>query len=130
MNTTSLTRIQDPNLFQERFDAIMKRKSSPLLTTASELALGIPTWTKWSSHIGVFISGGHDPNVSAEIESFKKDVKYPLVLRALEATINVSEPNMANFVDSIKAWTGVDSTIRWTTASDASRLWEPLLNTW
>ncbi|KAL5521927.1 hypothetical protein ACEPAF_1781 [Sanghuangporus sanghuang] len=37
---------------------------------------------------------------------------------------------MANFVASIKAWTSVDSTIRWTTASDAPRLWEPLLNPW
>ncbi|KAL5521928.1 hypothetical protein ACEPAF_1782 [Sanghuangporus sanghuang] len=89
MNTTSSTSSHGPNCFQERFDAMMKnplnngRKSSSLLMEASELALGIPAWAKWSSHIGVFISGGHDPDVSAEIESFKRDVTYPLTLKTL-----------------------------------------------
>ncbi|KAL5521924.1 hypothetical protein ACEPAF_1778 [Sanghuangporus sanghuang] len=126
----------DPITLRKYYDVVIKSmmkfgiKSSPPSMAASDLARKTPAWTKWSAHIGVHISGGHDPGVSTEIENIRRNVKYPLAVKTLEATINVSQPNMANFVASIKAWTSVDRTIQWDAASDAPRLWEPLLNTW
>ncbi|KAL5480533.1 hypothetical protein ACEPAI_1803 [Sanghuangporus weigelae] len=135
MESFLLAKGYDPERFRGYYDLVINNlanllKLAPRSIAASDLANNQAAWDKWSQGVGLYISGGGDEQFEAEIESICDSVKYPLALKTLEATINVAQPNMAQFVASIRSWIGNGESIQWDTAPDAPRLWESLLSSW
>ncbi|KAL5501178.1 hypothetical protein ACEPAH_9565 [Sanghuangporus vaninii] len=135
MESFLLAKGYNPGRFRGYYDLVINNlanllKLAPRSIAASDLANNQVAWDKWSQDVGLYLSGGDEEQFNAEIESICDNVKYPLALNSLEATINVAQPNMAQFVASIRSWIGNGESIQWDTDPDAPRLWESLLSSW
>ncbi|KAL5513943.1 hypothetical protein ACEPAG_2704 [Sanghuangporus baumii] len=71
-----------------------------------------------------------DSEALSEVDRIKRDVKYPQAVKSLETSIDVLEPNMSEFVNSVDTWVRDEPTIQWDMSGDVPCLWGCLLNNW
>ncbi|KAL5480530.1 hypothetical protein ACEPAI_1800 [Sanghuangporus weigelae] len=95
----------------------------------SELASKPAFFSDWAAGVELFTAFSAGESVLSEIERIRTAVKYPEALKSVETTIDIQEPNMENFVVSVRAWSNNPS-IPWDVSSNDPRLWEYLLNNW